>query len=216
MEGRRDEKMEGDRGGRKGRRQGEEGGKEENRERRRELRREAVASTHLADEILGLVRHAVPVGGGEGEFASCDLLEESRTRAAQEGKEAAEHDVDDDAQGPNVHFLVVARRPCLQHLRRHILRLRGAELGRRVRQQRGGRRESGEGDVEVWAEEGDWEIGRKRWRARKRGGGGGGLREGRGRIVGDVEQILWLYTVCISNLAEEEKGKSRRKMGGLG
>lgn len=69
----------------------------------------------MANEVLGGVRDLVPVRGVELEVAFEDLGEEIGVVLVVEGRVAAEQDVGDDADRPDVDRLAV--RPLCQHLR---------------------------------------------------------------------------------------------------
>eukprot|EP00353_Schmidingerella_taraikaensis_P006483 CAMPEP_0185583886 /NCGR_PEP_ID=MMETSP0434-20130131/28483_1 /TAXON_ID=626734 ORGANISM="Favella taraikaensis, Strain Fe Narragansett Bay" /NCGR_SAMPLE_ID=MMETSP0434 /ASSEMBLY_ACC=CAM_ASM_000379 /LENGTH=122 /DNA_ID=CAMNT_0028203289 /DNA_START=738 /DNA_END=1106 /DNA_ORIENTATION=- len=72
-----------------------------------------VLMKHARNQILGRLRHAIPVCGVEGKLLLDDVAEDLFVVVAFEGRVAAQEDEEDDAEGPHIALLVVVT---LEHL----------------------------------------------------------------------------------------------------
>ncbi|GIX65410.1 ABC transporter ATP-binding protein, putative [Babesia caballi] len=78
-----------------------------------------VEGDHATDEVLGALRDLAPLRHVEGELARLHLLDDRRLVRAVEGREAAQQNVQDHADGPDVALVVVH---ALEHLGRNVVR----------------------------------------------------------------------------------------------
>ena len=78
-----------------------------------------VLLKHLADEVLGLIRDSVPVGGVKGKWLLEDISEDLLVVITFERRVSTKEDKEDDAETPNIAGLVVVT---LEHFWGDIVR----------------------------------------------------------------------------------------------